>query len=137
MTDVLTQEQRAYCMSRIRGKDTKPELVVRRLVFAMGYRYRLHVRKLPGCPDLVFPRFRKVIFVHGCFWHRHDCSYGRPFPATRPEFWRRKFAATVQHDEAVLREVAELGWETLVVWECKTRSPDTLVDTLAAYLGTK
>ena len=83
MVDVLTPKQRQFCMSRIQGKDTRPEMVVRRMVHALGYRYRLHVRSLPGCPDLVFPSREKVIFVHGCFWHRHNCRYGRVRPATR------------------------------------------------------
>lgn len=135
MADVLTAEQRVYCMSRIRGKDTKPEMIVRRLVFAMGYRYRMHVSKLPGCPDLVFHRLHKVIFVHGCFWHRHDCPRGRSFPATRAEFWRAKFAATVRHDEAVLTELRRCGWQTFVVWECEIREPESLIDGLQAFLN--
>lgn len=109
-------------------------MIVRRLGFAMGYRYRLHVSKLPGSPDLVFVRLRKVIFVHGCFWHRHDCPWGRSFPATRAEFWRAKFAATVRHDEAVLAELRQLGWQTLAVWECETREPESLMAGLQAFL---
>lgn len=121
-------------MSRIRGRHTKPEMIVRRLVFALGYRYRLHVRKLPGCPDLVFPRLRKVIFVHGCFWHRHDCPDGRPFPAARPEFWGAKFAATVRHDRAVLAQLRERGWESAVVWECEIRDTEELRLRLRQFL---
>jgi len=83
-------EQRKFCMSRIRGKDTKPEFIVRRMVHAMGFRYRLYAGNLPGKPDLVFPRLKKVIFVHGCFWHMHSCRYGRVKPATNPTFWESK-----------------------------------------------
>ncbi|HUU09426.1 MAG TPA: very short patch repair endonuclease [Phycisphaerae bacterium] len=134
MADVLTDEQRRYCMSRIKGKDTKPEMVVRRLVHALGYRFRLHRRDLPGCPDLVLPRHRKVIFVHGCFWHRHRCRYGRPMPATRRQFWKKKFEGNKQRDARNRRALRRLGWDVLVVWECQTRKPDKLIDRLVAFL---
>jgi len=109
-------------MSRIQGKDTKPEMVVRKLVFAMGYRYRLHGKNLPGKPDLVFPGRRKVIFVHGCFWHRHRCKYGRPTPQNRKAFWAEKFKSTVVRDRKNIHELKKLGWDVLVVWECQTRN---------------
>jgi len=108
-------------MSRIRGKDTKPEMVVRRLVHALGYRFRLHRRELPGCPDLVFAGRRKVIFVHGCFWHRHQCKYGKPMPRTRPEFWQKKLEGNKARDTRNRRALRRLGWEVLVVWGCQTR----------------
>ena len=119
MSDVLTKEQRQYCMSRIRGKDTKPEMIVRKLVHSLGYRYRLHVKKLPGCPDLVFPSRKKVIFVHGCFWHRHKCKYGRATPATRKRFWQEKFEKTIQRDKKNRNILKKLGWKVLPIWECQ------------------
>lgn len=134
MADVLTAEQRRYCMSRIRGKDTKPEMTVRRLVHALGYRFRLHRRDLPGCPDLVLPRHRKVIFVHGCFWHRHRCRYGRPMPATRRQFWKKKLEGNKQRDARNRRALRRLGWDVLVVWECQTRKPHKLIDRLVVFL---
>lgn len=136
MPDVLTPDQRAHCMSRIQGKHTKPEMLVRTATHALGFRYRLHVSTLPGCPDLVFAGRRKVIFVHGCFWHRHDCPYGRPVPATRPEFWQAKFAATTARDSRVLADLAELGWSVLVVWECETRDAAALAARLGEFLRT-
>src|SRR5215472_783066 len=99
MTDVHTPAQRSFNMSRIRGKDTSPELIVRSLVHRLGFRFRLHVRTLPGSPDLVFPRLGKVIFVHGCFWHTHSCKYGRVVPRSNGEFWRKKRGETILRDQ--------------------------------------
>ena len=135
MVDVLTPKQRRYCMSRIRGKDTKPELMVRRLVHSLGYRYRLHVRSLPGCPDLVLPRHRKVIFVHGCFWHMHRCRYGRVVPKTNKKFWEKKRTGTVQRCRKNIKTLRRLGWKVLVVWECWTRDASTLEDRLRRFLN--
>src|SRR5262249_12232101 len=110
MTDVLTKRQRSRNMAAIRGKDTTPELAVRRLLHRMGYRFILHDRRLPGRPDLVFPRRRRVIFVHGCFWHLHECRYGRVSPATHSAFWRSKRVANVERDTRTVMQLAELGW---------------------------
>ena len=118
--DPLTRAERSERMSRIRNADTKPELIVRHLVFRMGYRYRLHVRSLPGIPDLVFASRRKVIFVHGCFWHQHLCGLYR-MPKTRRGFWDPKLARNVTRDTRVRRELRRLGWRTLVIWECQLR----------------
>ena len=118
--DFLTAEARSALMSRIRGKDTAPELAVRRILFALGYRYRLHAKALPGKPDLVFPARRKVIFVHGCFWHGHSCLGGR-LPGTRTVFWAEKIAANKRRDRRNRRALGKLGWQSLVVWECKLR----------------
>jgi DNA mismatch endonuclease, patch repair protein len=121
--DTLTKEQRSERMSRVRGKDTAAERVVRRLVFSLGYRYRLHVRDLPGVPDLVFRSLRKVIFVHGCFWHRHRsprCRLAR-VPKTRVEFWLTKLEGNRLRDTRNLRALRCLGWQALVVWECQLR----------------
>lgn len=121
MNDVLTQQQRQYCMSRIRGKDTAPEKEVRRVVHGLGYRFRLHSKSLPGRPDLVFAGRRKVIFVHGCFWHRHDCRLGQPVPATRRAFWQAKLLGNKVRDRRVQRQLRRMGWSVLVVWECQTK----------------
>jgi|TARA_R100000455_G_C6268405_1_gene123884 DNA mismatch endonuclease (patch repair protein) len=110
-------------MSGIRGKDTKPEMVVRRGLHAMGFRFRLHDRSLPGNPDLVLRKYRTVIFVHGCFWHRHDCRYFK-WPATRPEFWRNKILRNVERDEENVAALEAMGWRVLTVWECETRNPE-------------
>jgi DNA mismatch endonuclease (patch repair protein) len=117
--DVLTPEERRRNMAAIRGKDTQPEMLLRRLVHSMGYRYRLHVRNLPGCPDIVLPRHRKVILVHGCFWHRHNCRLGRPWPRTRAAFWRVKLDANKARDSRNLQKLRQLGWKVLTVWECQ------------------
>ena len=133
--DRLTPEQRHACMSHIRGKDTEPEWVVRRMVHAMGFRYRLHAKSLPGKPDLVLPRHRKIIFVHGCFWHAHGCRTARRPPATNRRFWKAKFARNVQRDRQALRALWQAGWQVLVVWECETKNPDRLRAALAAFLA--
>jgi DNA mismatch endonuclease Vsr len=122
LSDVLTPEQRSRCMSRIRSRDTKPEMLVRSLVHALGYRFRLQRRDLPGRPDLVFPRLRKIIFVHGCFWHQHKCRFGRVAPATNARFWAEKRSGTVARDRRARRALAKLGWSVLVIWECETKA---------------
>lgn len=120
MTDVLTLKQRQYCMSRIKGKDTKPEIIVRKLAHALGYRFRLHNSKLPGKPDLVFAGRRKIIFVHGCFWHRHNCRFGKVIPCTRKEFWSKKLSGNKFRDKKNQRQLKHMGWSTLIIWECET-----------------
>ena len=134
MADVLSPKQRRYCMSRIRGKDTKPEMIVRKLVFALGFRYRLHVRDLPGCPDLVFPAKRKAILVHGCFWHRHSCSNGRVVPRTRRAFWLKKLEGNKKRDARNRRALRKKGWDVLVIWECQTDRTERLIERLHAFL---
>ncbi|WP_295818098.1 very short patch repair endonuclease [uncultured Deinococcus sp.] len=119
-TDVLTAEQRHLNMSRIRGKDTKPELQLRRLLHAAGLRYRLHGKKLPGSPDLVFPRYRAVVFVHGCFWHRHLCPLFH-WPKSREDFWHAKLTRNVERDRQTEARLLEAGWRVLTVWECALR----------------
>lgn len=120
MSDTLTNAQRRRCMSAIRGRDTKPELLVRSLLHTQGFRFRLHARYLPGKPDIVLPKYRAVIFVHGCFWHTHHCKRGRSTPTTNQSFWRKKRAATVRRDRLVRRRLRHLGWRVIVVWECRT-----------------
>lgn len=134
MTDVLTPEQRRRCMAAIRGRDTKPEMIVRSLAHRMGYRFRLHRKDLPGKPDLVFPSRRKIIFVHGCFWHQHPrCRYATR-PATRPEFWAAKLDGNRQRDRRVCRELRRQGWKVLIVWECQTKNLERLEGRLRAFM---
>lgn len=121
MADVLTASQRKLNMSRIRSRDTKPEMIVRSLVHSMGYRYRLHSKDLPGSPDLVFPRLRKIIFVHGCFFHMHECRFGNVTPKTNSAFWKAKRNGNVQRDRSKQSLLLEAGWEVYVVWECETK----------------
>jgi DNA mismatch endonuclease, patch repair protein len=136
VTDVHTAEQRSRNMAAIKGADTRPEIRVRSALHALGYRFRLHRKDLPGKPDIVLPKLRTVIFVHGCFWHSHDCRWGRVVPKTRAEFWAEKRAGTVERDERKARALEELGWRVLNVWECETRSPEDLREILISRLGT-
>jgi len=122
MTDVHTPAQRKRNMSAIRGKNTRPEVSVRCLLHSMGYRFRLHKANLPGRPDIVLPKYRIAIFVHGCFWHSHDCRFGKVTPATRPEFGAAKRSATVDRDAKKHAELEALGWRIITIWECDTRS---------------
>ncbi len=134
MTDTLTPRERSERMSRVRSTDTKPEMRVRRLVHGLGYRYRLHVRELPGTPDLVFPSRRAVIFVHGCFWHRHEnCALAR-LPKSRLDFWRKKLESNTTRDAAQQERLRELGWRVLVVWECQLGDTTKLTDTIRHFL---
>jgi len=135
-TDVLTPEQRHFNMSRIRGKDTKPEMVVRSMVHRMGYRFRLHRSDLPGKPDIVFPGRRKIIFVHGCYWHRHSCKYGRVTPKTNAAFWQTKLDGNKARDVRNRRKLRRLGWDVLIVWECQTKPAklDKLADRIVEFL---
>jgi len=135
MPDHLTPAARSQQMARIRSKDTRPELTVRRMVHAMGYRYVLHDRRLPGTPDLVFPGRRKVILVQGCFWHGHKC--GRGFkPKTNEAFWLAKIAVNRARDARSIRALRGLGWRVLTVWECATREGrlDALSEGLKTFL---
>jgi DNA mismatch endonuclease, patch repair protein len=119
--DMLSKEKRSWNMSRIRSKDTEPEKVVRSLLHRMGYRFRLHVRSLPGSPDVVMPKFKTVLFVHGCFWHRHSgCRYAYT-PKSRTDFWNQKFEQNIRSDEKAGLSLQSLGWRVVVIWECETR----------------
>lgn len=125
--DVHSPEQRSFNMSRIRGKDTRPELAVRRWLWANGYRYRLHGKGLPGKPDIVLPMYHTVIFVHGCYWHRHGCRY-TTFPVTRSSFWSSKFKDTVIRDKRNYEELHNAGWNILIIWECKIKNWDSITE---------
>lgn len=132
--DRLTPEHRSWLMSRVGSKDTKPELVVRRLVFAMGYRYRLHSKHLPGSPDLVFPGRKKVIFVNGCFWHGHPgCRYGR-LPKSRVEFWQAKIDRNRERDRENIASLEADGWRVLTVWQCELKDIETLANRLNEFI---
>jgi DNA mismatch endonuclease, patch repair protein len=122
MVDVHTKAQRSFNMSRIKGRDTKPELIVRSFVHRLGYRFRLYRKDLPGKPDIVLPRHKKIIFVHGCFWHMHNCKNGRVKPATRAKFWQDKRTDNKERDRRNIQTLKKLGWGVLVVWECQVRA---------------
>lgn len=133
--DILTPEQRSSLMSRIQGKDTGPEIRVRRLAHAIGFRFRLHRRDLPGSPDLVFSSHRKVIFVHGCYWHRHEgCRYAYS-PKSNITFWQSKFETNVARDRRAASMLETLGWEVLVIWECETQNEEALRVRLIEFLS--
>ena len=135
MTDVFSAAKRSEVMSRIRGKDTTPELQVRSIVHRLGYRFRLHAKDLPGSPDLVLPRLGTVIFVHGCFWHRHrGCRYATT-PSTRRAFWQAKFDANVARDKRTAASLRHLGWSVITVWECQLRTPDRVAARLERLLA--
>ena len=134
-SDVFTPQQRSAVMARVKGKDTKPELKLRRLAHAMGYRFRLHRKDLPGSPDLVFPGRRAVIFVHGCFWHGHDCPRGARQPKQNAEYWIAKIARNRSRDAAAQAALTEQGWRVGVFWECEMKNPDLLAAQLKTFLG--
>lgn len=134
MVDVLSQEQRSFNMSRIRNRDTRPEMIVRSIVHRMGYRYSLHKKDLPGKPDLVLVRHQKIIDVHGCFFHMHDCKYGSVIPATNANFWKNKRLSNVERDRRNMQALKRQGWKVLVVWECETKNASPLVKKLEKFL---
>ncbi|MEO4041146.1 very short patch repair endonuclease [Hoeflea sp. CAU 1731] len=136
-TAQTTDPARSAVMRAVKSRDTAPEMVVRRLVHALGYRYRLHRRDLPGAPDLVFPGRRKVVFVHGCFWHGHDCPRGARAPKTNADYWRAKIARNTARDARNAQALADAGWRVLTVWECETPKAKraALEVKLKAFLG--
>ncbi|MBX5463435.1 MAG: DNA mismatch endonuclease Vsr [Steroidobacteraceae bacterium] len=131
----LDAEGRSALMATIRKTNTKPELIVRKLVHRMGHRFRLHRRDLPGTPDLVFPGRKKVIFVHGCFWHRHNCKAGRKKPSKNVEYWLPKLKRNVERDAKCVKELRSAGWQVLVLWECKVRDSERFAAVLLDFLG--
>lgn len=132
--DRIPEDRRSWNMSRIRSKDTAPELTVRSLLHRLGYRFRLHRKDLPGQPDIALPRHKAVILVHGCYWHRHEgCRYAYT-PKSRSEFWQRKFDENIQRDKRTVRCLEEAGWRVLVVWECETVDENVLADRLERFL---
>lgn len=135
MADRLSSQRRSWNMSRIKSRDTTPELAVRKVLYGMGYRYRLHSAAVPGKPDIVLKRFRAAIFVHGCFWHRHPGCKFVYSPKSRVEFWTKKFDANVRRDETVRKQLSDLGWKSLTIWECETKSSETIEHLLRGFLG--
>lgn len=125
-------------MARVQGKNTKPELAVRKIAHSLGYRFRLHRKDLPGSPDIVFPASRAIIFVHGCFWHRHAGCRKATTPKTRAEFWGQKFRTNTLRDSRNIASLADLGWRVMVVWECELDDPNAVASRLEAFLeGTR
>ncbi|MHB8781188.1 MAG: very short patch repair endonuclease [Candidatus Geothermincolia bacterium] len=135
MSDVFDPEKRSWIMSRVRGKDTKPEKTVRSAVHRMGYRFRLHEKNLPGHPDIVLPRHRKVIFVHGCFWHGHEGCKRSKLPTSNVEFWTEKIHRTRERDQAALELLEEQGWDILTVWQCQAKEAERLNGILDDFLS--
>lgn len=137
MTDIMSSAARSLRMSKIRQADTRPEIALRKALHARGFRYRLHPRNLPGRPDIVLPRFRVVVFVHGCFWHGHSCRAGR-LPTSNVDYWAGKIRANRQRDEAKERQLVEAGWRILTIWECELGSNETrrtTVDRAIAFIA--
>lgn len=136
VVDVVDKQTRSRMMAGIRGKDTRPEIRLRKALHGMGFRFRLHDKRLPGRPDIVLPKWKVAIEVHGCFWHRHEGCRFASVPATRPEFWAEKFAANVARDRRNLEKLQEAGWRTVVVWECWLREKDisVLIGELSAWI---
>lgn len=134
--DTVTPEKRSEIMRRIRGKNTRPEMIVRRATHHLGFRYRLHRKDLPGSPDLVFPSRKKVIFVHGCFWHDHRCRAGR-HPKTRPKYWAMRFEKNRKRDARQVRALRRAGWKALTVWECQLTDVSALSKRIRSFLGNR
>ena len=133
-TDVFSEEKRSEVMRAVKDANTKPELKLRKALFARGFRYRLHARDLPGKPDLVFPRYRSVIFINGCFWHGHDCARGARVPKSNRDYWLAKIARNKARDEDIVKALAALGWRAYIVWECSLQNVDDAADKAARWL---
>jgi DNA mismatch endonuclease (patch repair protein) len=135
VTDIFSKEKRSQIMASVHGRDTTPEKIVRSTAHRLGFRFRLHVRTLPGSPDMVFPKHRKIILINGCFWHHHRrCSKSRP-PATNADFWNRKFLDNARRDRRNLRLLRRLGWDVLIIWECELKKPPGLQRRLWEFLS--
>lgn len=135
MTDTVSRGRRSWIMSQVKGKDTAPELFVRSLVHRLGYRFRLHRRELPGAPDLVFMSRRKVIFVHGCFWHGHHCARGDRQPKSNSDYWKRKIGKNKERDRSHRKKLRDLGWDVLVIWECQLQNEEEVSALVKRFLG--
>ena len=134
MTDTVDRKKRSEIMSRIRSRDTKPEIAVRRIAHGLGFRFRLHRKDLPGCPDIVFPKYRSVIFVHGCFWHRHPSCKIASSPKTNVEYWENKFRRNVVRDARNQTLLRKLGWRVMVIWECEVKDREAVAQRISTYL---
>jgi DNA mismatch endonuclease (patch repair protein) len=135
MADMFSPEERSRIMSRVRSKGTGPEKKVRSLLHHFGYRFRLHRKDLPGNPDIIFPSRKKIIFVHGCFWHRHDCKAGRKIPKTNTEYWTEKISRNVVRDAEQSYSLQAAGWDRLIIWECEMRDEEQLKTKILEFLG--
>ncbi len=131
---MVDDRERSRIMRAVKDRDTAPEMMVRRLIFSMGYRYRLHRKDLPGKPDLVFPHRRKVIFVHGCFWHGHDCRRGARVPKNNREYWERKIARNRERDGQHTADLGRSGWAILIIWECQIRETSVCAEQIREFL---
>ena len=136
VADHVTSKKRSAIMAQVRTKNTGPELVARKMLHRLGYRYRLHRRDLPGSPDIVFPRPRLAIFVNGCFWHGHACRYGR-LPKSKLRYWRPKIEANRTRDILKHRQLRKLGWDFVVVWQCELRNPDSALKKMVKFLRSR
>ncbi len=135
MTDIFSKQKRSEIMSKISSKDTRPEILVRKYLFANGFRYRKNVKKLPGKPDIVLPKYKTVIFVHGCFWHGHNCKAGK-LPETRKEFWEEKIKGNVERDKKNNSELEKLGWNIITIWQCELKNNKNRTKTLEKLINT-
>ena len=133
MSDVFSRKKRSWIMARISGSNTKPEIVVRKILSGLGFRYRLNVRKLPGTPDIVLSKHTKVVFVHGCFWHGHKGCKRSKRPTTNVAFWNRKIDKNIDRDKKSVKELRQLGWQPLVIWECQIKKPESLEKRLIRF----
>lgn len=133
--DSVSQEKRSWVMAQVKGRDTKPEKAVRSLLHSMGYRFRLQRKDLPGKPDIVLPKYRTAIFVHGCYWHRHDCPNGQRFPKSRLDFWLPKLEGNQERDRKNQALLREQGWNVLVIWECQLRDVNALQENVRTFLN--
>ena len=135
--DVFDKEKRSRVMSKIKDKNTKPEVLVRSVLHRMGYRFRLHGKDLPGKPDIILPKYKKVIFVHGCFWHGHEGCDKSKRPSANREFWDKKLDKNINRDQKNIAELNKYGWETLIIWTCETKDIQTLKQKLTTFLESR
>lgn len=133
MTDHVSKEKRSNIMKKVRGKNTSPELLVRKIIYSLGYRYRLHGKDLPGKPDIVFRWRKKVIFIHGCFWHAHGCKKGQP-PKSNLPYWIPKLQENKIRDQDNIKSISAMGWSALIIWQCEIKSKDELIDKINSFL---
>lgn len=134
MVDVFSEVKRKWLMGRIKGRDTKPEIFIRSIIHRMGFRFRLQRRDLPGCPDIVLPRYKKVIFVNGCFWHGHEKCLRAKRPTTNIDFWNKKLDKNIKRDKKIRNELKKIGWKALVIWQCEIKKPATIYRKLERFL---
>jgi DNA mismatch endonuclease, patch repair protein len=136
MADRFSAAERSRIMSLIKGKDTEPERIVRRIVHRLGFRFRLHVKELPGKPDIVLPRHHKVIFTNGCFWHGHHCKRGSR-PSSNTEFWDSKIESNIKRDRRIRKELRDLGWKCVTIWQCQMKNHKTLTEKITRFMTDK